>query len=809
MKPTSTPAVLYLIPLLLVACAGAPDGIRLTPKGDGPAVVVDWDAKPLPDIPFPNDLATRTDPHSVTGLRVNISKQATTELEAKTRRKIDELTGFGIYAPLSVAFESPLDLDNIVARQQDDGNFTDDVLWVIDVTPGSPTYLQPVDIDIGNGRFPGDVDRQDVYFPNDVAIDVPSVLFDTHDEDINGNGVMDWGEDVDGDGYLDVPNVYPVGGDAREDLLTWYERATNTLIFRPVVPLREETQYAVVLTERLVGEDGKPIRSPWPWVNHTRQTDALLPVIEAVEGLGASVDDIAYAWVFTTARITGDLVDIRRSLDGDGPFDWLPEEIPPAISAADPVHGMPNVDAYQLPVTTLTAVLGLAELVPEESLDRVEAGYAYGESMVGGFFRSPDLLADRDDEPNGDGGDAVDEWWEVDPVAGTLNAKASEIAFTCVIPKETETHQQPFDVAIWGHGYGSSRIEGFSFAWALVELGMAVCVMDYPGHGPTLDDEDRAEMTSLLQPLGLMPFLEHVEKARFVDVDNDGIPDSGAHQWTADAFHTRDNVRQAVVDWMWMVRAFEECGTSEMEKGDKQVMNCDWDEDGVPDIGGPDAEFTIAGGSLGGIVDGVAAAVMPEIAAHVPVVAGGGLMDISTRAPTGGAVEAMHGKLLSPLILGYPNETGGLLIVQHVDSFMDMVDVPIATLDSVPAGGRVTVENVVNGELREIVIPEDGRFRVGIAADALDHYERRIKAGIPETGVVDGQTYTVPSNAGLGDELIISIYDASGARIAELDNFQEEGAVFQGVPYTVGSTLVAAASGLGKVRAAPGTRRTM
>ena len=32
--------------------------------------------------------------------------------------------------------------------------------------------------------------------------------------------------------------------------MTWYERETNTLIIRPVVPLREETRYAVVLTER-------------------------------------------------------------------------------------------------------------------------------------------------------------------------------------------------------------------------------------------------------------------------------------------------------------------------------------------------------------------------------------------------------------------------------------------------------------------------------------------------------------------------------------------------------------------------------
>ena len=41
--------------------------------GDGPKVMFDLSHKPLPEIPFPNDLATRPDPASPTGLRVNAS----------------------------------------------------------------------------------------------------------------------------------------------------------------------------------------------------------------------------------------------------------------------------------------------------------------------------------------------------------------------------------------------------------------------------------------------------------------------------------------------------------------------------------------------------------------------------------------------------------------------------------------------------------------------------------------------------------------------------------------------------------------
>ena len=60
-------------------------------------------------------------------------------------------------------------------------------------------------------------------------------------------------ENPDNDGILDVPNLYQIDTDNPvDDLLTWYERSSNTLIMRPVVPLYEESTYAVVLTNRLV-----------------------------------------------------------------------------------------------------------------------------------------------------------------------------------------------------------------------------------------------------------------------------------------------------------------------------------------------------------------------------------------------------------------------------------------------------------------------------------------------------------------------------------------------------------------------------
>ena len=130
---------------------------------------------------------------------------------------------------------------------------------------------------------------------------------------------------------LDHPNVWPEGGDPRLDLLSWYERETDTLIVRPARPLREETTYAVVLTERLVGEGGEPDPLPLAdWVHHLRQTDALERTWRrACPALGLSMDDVAYAWTYTTGTASrSDLVDVRRGLYGEGPFASLGDAVP-------------------------------------------------------------------------------------------------------------------------------------------------------------------------------------------------------------------------------------------------------------------------------------------------------------------------------------------------------------------------------------------------------------------------------------------------------------------------------------------------
>ncbi len=802
--------------LLLASCAPYPEGLRLTPEGSGPLVRVDWDAEPLPDVPYPNDLATVVDRSSPTGLRLNVPTEAKTELERASRRKLNTLSGFGVYSPITVAFEAPLDLDRIdQAHRQDwrpaDAHFDDDLFYLIDIDPDSPDFLQPVRLDVGHGRFPMDVTRGDRYFPNDSRADQPSIAFDTVDEDVNGNGLLDWGEDTDNDGLLDQPNIYPLGGDPREDLLTFYERQTDTLIMRPAVPLREQTTYAVVLTERLVGEDGEPVRSPWEYVHHLRQEEALAPLADALPGLGLELEDVAFAWVYTTGRVTGDLVDARRGLLGEGPLASLQSQFPAGVVQALEVNDIPGGDPYLLPVGDLVATLSNLGLFDEEAAEALFNNYEnFGQSVVGGAFTTANFMGDWEEDPAPwPEVDDSDDFWQVDGHQGSWKAREERVPFTCVLPRNSgfTAAGEPVPVVAFGHGYGSSRFDFLAFAWAVSRVGMAACAFDYPGHGPTIDPEQEVLIEAVLGTSGLLPFYLHLKDARYRDLDNDGVPDSGGDQWSADAFHTRDMVRQAAIDHARLFDALRQCGQGSMQREDgSEAVSCDWDGDGQADIGGPDARYYGLGGSLGGINVTVAAAIVDEVEAWVPVVPGGGLLDVALRTEIGGAVEAMVGRLMSPLILGYAQEDGSLRLVQMVNSVVDMVEVDIATVPTWPAGGRIEVENLTTGEIREGLIPLDGSLRVGVAADAASAWEKRHLAGIPDEGPEAGARYELDDPTLAGDQLELRLYTAEGELVATVDSLQDE-ALFQGVVYPAGSPLVALAEGLGHIRGSPDLRR--
>lgn len=804
---------------LLLACATAPEGLRATPSGTGPLVRVDWDHEPRADIPFPTDLATRPDPTSPTGRRPNLPIGDGIAIERQLIEALNEHTGFGIYTPITVGFEAPLDLDALKARHPDDlhvdGHLLDDAVYLVDVTEGSPTYLQAHPLDLGGGRFPGQMTRAGSKMGSDPrAYEGYSLLLETADEDLDGDGVLDLNEDTDGDGVLDRPNVWPEGGDPFHDLATFYERESDTLILRPVVPLREETTYAVVLTDRLVGLDGEPVRSPWAWVNHTRQTPDLEPLRQGVPEAGLSVEDIAFAWTFTTGSVTRDLHDLADGLMGAGPYASLADTFPPGVTEAAILHTLDEPVPTVLAPRTLLTPLGALGLFDSDSLAFVGGLHdAYTWGFVGGAFVSANLLVDSD----GDGTDG-DEHWRVDRSTGEVRAAPRRVPFTCAVPNAAQAGDGPVPIVIHGHGLGSTRIEFLAFAWAYNRVGLAVCALDAPGHGLYLGPEYDDLVATFLGAVGAEPAWHHLQDAAGRDLDNDGLIDAAADQFSADVLHTRDMVRQPVVDWVQMIRTLQACGEGTMEvvlpTGDGVVpqgtthTTCDWDGDGRIDLGGPGTRFLYHGVSMGGVEGALAAAVLPDLDAAVLTVPGGGLLDIGARSSIGSVVDGLTNRALSPVIYGAITDDGRVELRQEVVNFDDTVQIPFATVDTIPYGSTVVVRNLDRGTERRQRVIEGSPWRVPIEADGLDAGDKAVAAGIPEGGVVAGERYTVPGNEGLGDRLEVEVRDPVGKVVARIDTFERE-ATHEGVTYEVGSPLIAASWGFGYTRGSPELRRAI
>jgi len=145
-------------------------------------------------------------------------------------------------------------------------------------------------------------------------------------------------------------------------------------------------------------------------------------------------------------------------------------------------------------------------------------------------------------------------------------------------------------------------------------------------------------------------------------------------------------------------------------------------------------------------------------------------------------------------------------VVQLVNSVTDMVQLPVATVPSFPPGGRVQLENLDNGEVREGWLPGDGTFRIAVPCDGADAFEKRELAGMPAEGPEGIEVYEVTDNEGLGDRLVLRILDATGAVYHTLDTWETD-VVHEGVTMRAGSPLIAGSYGFGYVRASPDLRR--
>lgn len=784
-------ALLAALALGAVACAEDPEALGPTPGGSGPRVVHDFFALPLPEIPFPNDLATRYDPSSPTGRRLNASLVAPTVFEAELRAHLDALDGFGTYAPITVSFDEPLDIAEVLARHGRDRDPTNDAVFVVAIDPDSPDFGEPVALDLGRGFFPATLPQGTEYFPADPRQGSISVVFETVDEDRDGDGRLDPGEDTDQDGVLDVPNVHPRGADPADGLLTWYERERNTLIIRPIRPLRERTEYAVILTSRLVGEDGEPVRSPFAGVNHTEQT-ASLSRLETVfaawrreRGIDLDTGDIAFAWTFTTQTVTADLVALREGLYGIGPFAWLEGAVPPAVAPAAATTDRRARSPLLFSGQSLRSLVSLAfaelfDLTPAQ-VAGLDADLSSIDFVAQGWFDAPDLLSS--------GAAPFDQTWELDRATGAARVETARLPFLVVVPRASEWAEPPFRVALYGHGFGQARIEPLAFAAVLARYGIATVAIDTWGHGINLSATDREALLTLGDVLQVRPFLETMLEGRARDVDGDGRVDAGADMYSSYAFHTRDTMRQSALDHLQLVRAlrgFDGVARWTLPDGSEGLAG-DFDGDGVVDLGGPDAPYYMWGSSMGGLLTGVVAPLEPAIVAAAPVAGGAGLSSFARRSRQDSVRANTVMGVIGPVIVGRPaeeadpgepGEPGATARITYVYPLAnELREALVGELPLAP-GDAVLVENLDAGEARRALVLDDGTFAVPIPTD-------------------------------VGDRLRVTVEPADGGAPVVLSRWAADvfGRLDEPPQYPAGSPLRAPSEGWGIHRGSPEFRR--
>ena len=796
----------WLVMCSLVACdgGGLPAGLHNAPSGTGPRIVWDLEAKPIANIPLPNDIATVPDNNAPTGLHLNASLVAPTILEHNLRENFNELDGWGTFAPITVAFDAPIDFGNLLTRQGKEAfsaaAWPTHGVYVVNLTTGIPVPLE-----IGAGTVNLGLSVTDQYGPNDPRSKGSNLLYETYEEDRNHNGLLDPGEDTDFDGVLDHPNtlngMLPSADltDTYNALLVGYERETNTLVLRPVVPLEEETRYAVVITDRVVGVDGTPVRSPFDSVHHLSQAASLakLPSEFAAhpEIFGdlssAGWNHVAFAWSFTTQSVSRDLKTIREGFDGKGLLSDLQTQYPPELMVARaqedpsdgtcmgrPELGKPYIATSAQMKEVAKQIAGQAFGLSDRSVQALADSFENIDHFVVGFFKAPYFLHD----PNDADFDAIlNSKFEIDYMRGDTNARDIWVPMLIAVPKATASFHAPFPTAFYSHSYSSTHLESLGFAGLMAKQGIATVALVAPSHGLGVSPLVANLLHAVFAVQCLAPMADAVGIDRARDWTGDGVPDSGADFWTAYPFHTRDMIRQSAVEEMLALRVLkgfdgtrraisgkvaatrsrfnDAAGNADFDNDGMPNLAGDFDADGVVDVGGPANHYYAWGQSLGAIVAATAAGAEPTIEAAAPTSGAGGLMEVSLRSTEDSVVAAVLRRLLGPLVFSEPSSAAdpkstacdansrSMRFFATNGNESDELEIGCVPNEMLAEGDAVVAFNLVNGEVRCAGVGTDGRFRIALPTDAGDQLEIQIFHGAASNMDYGACTFLAPEAA--------------------------------------------------------------
>lgn len=810
--------------LLVSACGNSSSEGVADSQPAATTVKMDFFHKPLPEIAMPNDIATVVDQTSATGRRINASMVAPTGFERRTRELADKLDGWGIFQPITIPFTGPLDIESIRAGHRDPYYETDnDVIYVINIDRRSPEFGKLQLVDVGNGNYPVVLERRDNYWDNDTRSDTMSILFEEVDEDVNGNGVLDPGEDTDADGVLDKPNYYPGMSPARDDLagradalMNFYEKETNTLIVRLLRPLKERTTYAVVVTRRIHDVNGEPVGSPYPTINHTAQTEALRPLASVLPH-GLSLKDVAFAFTFTTQSMGSQWKAVRDGLYGHGVQRHLATEFPAKIDRLLPLRDagskFPNMTRPDLlygenwiEIARPLAQQFLGVNPNSAEYRELAKSLEYIDYFIIGEYTSPQLFPRRKDasgklQPLSGNGALLplnDQSWPPDLDRVAAPAYPEKVYVTLAVPrKEVSVRGQgkPAPTAILSHGYGGNRFPVVQLAGFFARQGMATIAIDGPSHGIGLEADQEMLARQLIGFLGYGGFADATLSDRAFDQNNDGIKDSGADFWTSYLFHTRDIVRQFMLDYTQLVRimrSWDGHQTWDFDLGNDGVADIagDFDGDGVVDVGG-DAPILMTGGSLGGIMSMVMGGAEPQISTIAPIAGGGGYLDMGMRTVQGGAIEAFVLRMMGPLFTGIIDSNAGVINMQTVVPELNSdARRPLGSVAGVQPLDTLVVENLVSGAKGCGQVGADGHVRASLQADRGDRVRIVFYSGPQPI-----------ENAGFGCRV------SAGAPVrGTLDTLGAD-FEYQGQTFHAGEPLRAIEDGLGRPRNSPDVRR--
>ena len=422
-----------------------------------------------------------------------------------------------------------------------------------------------------------------------------------------------------------VTQLFPVGNIAAELGFGTQFKAlvspgdSNTLVIKPVTPLKSNTNYMVVVTNALKSISGAgahpssffallknatALVDPYGASKVPGRDDAtalqlegLRQLTQAMLGVAGTAtpaiasSDVAVAWSFKTQTLNKVLAKIQTN-SGTDPYatnlaNFL--TVPTAPSGA--TQGLGTVDFYTF--ATIAAASGSTTLL--DSYTASPASFAAIGSVVIGAVKLPYYLDD-----NTVNGAPLTSTFQTD-VYGTPRLKSVQtIPFLMTVPKAVG----PYPVVIFQHGFTVDKSTMFGIANTLATAGFATIAIDAVLHG------DRT--------FGL-DFVNNVTG----DAGADGIADtSGQHYLNLVSLLTsRDNIRQSVADLIHLTRLLQ-----------IQTMDVVSNATGLPVLGGdttPDLVVSVAspiafvGHSNGGILGTMLAGVEPAIKTFVLANPGG------------------------------------------------------------------------------------------------------------------------------------------------------------------------------------------